>query len=91
METNINYLSWEIPDSQSAGYPTAEACRIYCECEHNAPFFSWSDNNNDNSQTCWCKGSTNNLSPTQSVGALSGVAKGCNGASEYSTLNNYFY
>ena len=56
--------------------PTAENCRSYCECAHDAPFFT----RGNGDQKCYCKSDNNN--PGGETGKFSGVARGCGGASE---------
>lgn len=76
METGIYFPpTHDVPLSYRSGIPTAEACRSYCECEKDAPFFSHINSD------CRCRnsGAVGEIRHNEDV---SGVARGCGGAGE---------
>ena len=73
----MNYWNNDLTPTGLPTQPTAADCRSYCECAHDAPFFTWGGAD----QKCYCKSA--DTSPGGETGKISGVARGCSGASEY--------
>ena len=83
MELNVTYdLGKGMYQSyrESGIYTTAEACRTYCQCDHDALIFAWGGG------TCTCFASDEGRQERFIYGHggdVSGLARGCGGACEW--------
>ena len=81
METNVTYKGYGIGGSYKEGISTVEACRTYCQCNYDAPFFSWIIRG-----YCDCYSSDAEREVKfdhETLIYISGAARGCGGACEW--------